>query len=117
MALVILAVGAWKGYRHTPEAAYPWGGASALLLISEFFIPPLALWIFRAWMGLAEVLGVVNTYILLTLVYFFIMTPVGFFLRLSARKSRFSAASCRERKSSWQPLTASLEPESYYRPY
>jgi len=48
--------------------------------LKKFFRPLLPLW--KAWIKLGHVLGIINSTILLTLVYFVMMTPVGLFRKL-----------------------------------
>ena len=64
-------------------------GLSPILLASIAFI---GLWttiapfslrpIFNVWMKLARFIGMVNTYLILFLLYFFILTPIAIVLRL-----------------------------------
>ncbi len=76
-------------------------GAIAALLLVVALVPPAAMWFFGRWMGLAAILGYVNTRILLSLFYYFIMTPVGAVLRLTGHDGM--ARRSKERKSTyWQ---------------
>ncbi|HBA61878.1 MAG TPA: hypothetical protein DCZ92_13910 [Elusimicrobia bacterium] len=55
--------------------------AFALLLLNLADNPP-ARWLAAGWMKFAEILGAVNSRIILWLIFFFILTPVAFFYRL-----------------------------------
>ena len=41
--------------------------------------------LYKAWMRLAELLAMVNTYILLSLMYWLVLTPLGTIMRLCGR--------------------------------
>jgi len=49
------------------------------------FVPVAARGFHRAWMGFAEVLGYVNSRILLTILYYLLLTPYGFISRVFGR--------------------------------
>lgn len=57
------------------------------ICLPAFFIQPWAELIHRAWMGLARILGWVNSRIILFVVFFFILTPIAFFARISGKLS------------------------------
>jgi hypothetical protein len=63
-----------------------WALTVAAILVGTGLILPAALRpLFRVWMALAEVLGWVNTRIILLLVYYFVIVPIGWMLRLSGK--------------------------------
>jgi len=47
------------------------------------FIPPLALLMHKTWMGLAEILGWIIPKLVLSLVWFIILTPLAYIYRLT----------------------------------
>ncbi len=51
-------------------------------LIIGLFIRGLADWIARGWLAFAHVLGIVNSKIILTLIFFLFLTPLAFAYRL-----------------------------------
>ena len=58
----------------------------ALMLLLFTVVKPVWLTIPRTvWDKIGHVLGTINTYVLLTLFYFLIMAPLGFFMRLTGR--------------------------------
>ena len=57
------------------------------ICLPGFFIPAWAALIHKAWMGLAHVLGWINTRIILFVVFYLILTPVAFFTRLAGKLS------------------------------
>ena len=74
---------------------------AALLLLGTVF-PRALIYPNKAWMKLAEALAFVMTRIILGLVFFLIVTPIGVFKRLTG----------------WDPLHRRAGPSSsYWRPY
>jgi hypothetical protein len=85
---VLFAAGAWFAWRSgTPAAPAPaiLLAVGSLLVISGSVAPSALRWPFLAWMGLALVLGAVMTRVILTLVYFLVVTPVGLVMRALGR--------------------------------
>lgn len=70
-----------KGWAPT-TAVYVLGGMGALLVVLGTLTPILLKPLYRVWMALAVVMGFVMTRVILTLVYFFVLTPIGLLLRL-----------------------------------
>ena len=58
--------------------------ALALLLIG-LFVRPMARLISRVWLKFAEMLGAVNSKILLSIVFFLFLTPLAFLFRLFSK--------------------------------
>jgi hypothetical protein len=58
------------------------GVVGLLLVVPGLLVPRLLGPVERAWMGLAAVLGAVNTRIILTLVYVLVVTPIAWLRRL-----------------------------------
>jgi saxitoxin biosynthesis operon SxtJ-like protein len=74
-AFVLLAlISAWRGHSLPPRVL---GVAGAFLLVGALAAPRLLEPVERGWMRFAEVLGRVNTRIVLTLVYCLVITPAG----------------------------------------
>lgn len=59
---------------------------SLAIIIIGLLSPFLAKYIFKAWMGLAKVLGYINSRILLTVIYFLILTPLALLRNLFRKK-------------------------------
>lgn len=53
-----------------------------LLLVTGLFIKPLASMITKAWLKFSCILGAINTKIILSLVFFLILTPLAYLFRL-----------------------------------
>jgi len=94
---VFCALGLWFCVRHKP---YYWHvlAAGVPLLVLGAILPRTLKWIYVGWMALAMVLGAIVSTILLTLLFYFVVTPVGLVACLAGkdflnRKLEPSAAS------------------------
>ena len=82
VALVIAAFFAWKG-RTPPAQAF--GIASLIFFLAAALVPGLLRPVFGPWMKFAEILGYINTRILLGLFYYVGVTPTGLLMRLAGK--------------------------------
>jgi hypothetical protein len=104
---ILGGLGAWWTFREKFAAVRPWFlGVGALLVILGALRPGLLVLPYKAWMGLAERLARVVTTIILAIVFYFVVTPIGVWKRLRG----------------WDPLerrkvAATATRTSYWRPY
>jgi len=98
-----LLAGAWWTYRHRFPTAAPVAAGLGLVLVALALVVPRALyWPNRAWMALAEVLSFVSTRVVLAVVFFLVITPIGLVKRMTG----------------WDPLRRrGASAPSYWRPY
>ena len=82
VAAVFFAIGLWNMYRGRMTQVAVFAGIAALLTLGGLFVPAAARAFHRFWMGIAAVLGYVNSRILLSLLYYGLFTPVGLIRRL-----------------------------------
>ena len=78
MLVLVLALLVW--YRASRHPFLLWIAAG--LVLTGLFVPVLADGIHRVWMKLAEILGAVMSRVLLTVIFFLVMTPLGWISRL-----------------------------------
>jgi hypothetical protein len=100
---VFVVLGSWWLYRgkfiDPARVALPFG---ALLILLGLVWPRALVWPNRAWVLLAEGLSFVTTRVILALVFFLIITPIGVVKRLSG----------------WDPLSRrAARSDSYWKPY
>ena len=100
---IFVLLSSWWIYRgkfpHVYTVTLPLG---AWLVLLGLIFPPALRWPNRAWMALAEVLSFVSTRVILAIVYFLVLTPIGVVKRLSG----------------WDPLhRRAAASDSYWRPY
>jgi hypothetical protein len=72
--LLLGAVSWWRGHEVAPLVMWTLG---APLVVLGAIAPSLLGPVERAWMAMAEVLGWINTRLILGAVYFLIVTPMG----------------------------------------
>jgi hypothetical protein len=85
VAAVLLAVAAWNFYRGRTGVVVVFASAGAALVLAGLFVPRAARAFHVAWMRFAVALGHVNSRVLLTLMYYLVMTPYGVVSRLVGR--------------------------------
>jgi Saxitoxin biosynthesis operon protein SxtJ len=104
-ALLVIAALQWR--RGAPQ--WVWVALiviAAVLLLAAAVAPSLLRPVYRGWMRLGEALAWVNTRILLTLIFFLVVTPIGLVMRLFGRSP---IAAKRLDDSYW----TDVEPHSY----
>jgi len=69
--------------RHRPLAGRAFLAAASLLLALALFVKPAANAIARGWLAFAEVLGAVNSRILLGAIFYLFLTPIALLARLT----------------------------------
>ncbi|MCI0484529.1 MAG: SxtJ family membrane protein [candidate division NC10 bacterium] len=75
-------VGIWRGHAVLPLVL---GGLAIILTGLAVVAPNLLGPVHRVWMQVAHALGWFNTRVLLGMVYFLVMTPIGILMRLMGR--------------------------------
>jgi hypothetical protein len=100
---MFVLLSSWWIYRgkfpHVYTVTLPLG---LLLVLLGSVFPRALVWPNRVWMALAEVLSFISTRLILAVVYFLVLTPIGVIKRLSG----------------WDPLhRRAAASESYWRPY
>ena len=79
---VLLLLAGWNFYRGRMIVVEVLGSIGALLVLVGLFVPVAARAFHRFWMGVASVLGYINSRILLSVLYYGILTPYGLISRL-----------------------------------
>ena len=97
--VLIAALLYWKGRPTAPYIA----GVASFFILSGLVAPIILAPIERAWMAFAHVLSIVMTYLILTLTFFLIMTPMGLMLRL-IRKDLLDKKWSDKRDSFWSKV-------------
>lgn len=69
----------WRGHELPPRVLWTLAG---LLIVPGLIAPAILGPVQRGWMAFAMVLGHINTRIILTVLYYLVMTPVGLVMRL-----------------------------------
>lgn len=113
LAFVALGtVALWRGKHRTATVLLSLGG---VLILAALVAPTLLGPVERAWMGLAHLISKVTTPIFMGIVYYVVITPIGYLRRLSG--SGMSAPKDRD-ASNWQPHTPAVaRPKSMERQF
>ncbi len=85
VGLVLLAIAAWNLWKARPPVYFTTGGIGLALLLISFTWTAAAIVFHRNWMRVAEVLGYINSRIILGATFFFLITPYGLVMRLFRR--------------------------------
>lgn len=85
VGLVLIGIAAFIWWRKgwVATGAVQWlGGIGGVLTVLGLTVPTILLPVYRVWMALAVVLGFVMTRVILSVVFYLIMTPIGLIMRL-----------------------------------
>jgi hypothetical protein len=83
---VSAALGAFSWYRHHFGRADVMIGLGVALMLSGLLIPTKLGPLYRAWMGLAGVLSKIMTPVFMGVVYFVVLTPTGWIMKLFGKR-------------------------------
>jgi hypothetical protein len=110
---VCLALGGWWSYRgrYPTLSAVLLGVGAALVLLGALYPKSLVV-PNRLWMGLAEALGFVMTRVILGVVFFLIVTPIGTLRRLVGGDPLGRRA--KRTESYWKPYTERRKDSKHY---
>jgi len=79
-ALAVLGLISWaRGHVIAPRVLWALG---ALLVVPGLAAPALLAPVHRVWMRAAETLGYVNTRVILSVLFYLVLTPIGLLMRL-----------------------------------
>ncbi len=73
----------WFWFRHQPVAAWVFAGLGVYCFVTSQFAPPLAKVAYAAWMAIAWLLGQIITPIIMGMLYYLVVTPIGLMLRMT----------------------------------
>ncbi len=93
---------------------WPWI-AGALLVITAWLAPRALGPVYRGWMALANVLGWINTRLILGLIYFVVFTPIGLVRRRLMKDGLRRRLEPRE--ESYRIASRSPNPDNMRRPF
>lgn len=80
---VLAALGGYKLYRASPAWPYLMGAGVLFFILGLALRPkPVLAALYKLWMGLAIVLGAIVSRVILTLLFYVVVTPIGLLRRL-----------------------------------
>jgi len=80
-------IGALVGWRKSWEAASWIWGVSAGIGLLALFLPAASKPFYLLWMGIAFIMGTIISTVILILIFYLIITPVGILMRVLGRDS------------------------------
>ena len=101
VAAVLLLIAAWNFYRGRTGGVVTFAAFGAALAAAGLLFPAAARAFHNAWMRFASALGHLNSRVLLSLMFYGVLTPYGFVSRLAGRDPLRRRAKGRE--SYWIP--------------
>ena len=104
---VLLAIGLivfWRADWALVTAVKILGGIGGILVVMGLIAPALLKPVYQVWMALAVILGFVMTRVILTLVYFLAVTPIGLLMR-ALGKDLLNRKLDKSAESYWIPKT------------
>jgi len=88
VGLAFLALAALLHFwRHRETAAAVMAAIGALLVVAALVAPTRLGPVERAWMGLAKAISKVTTPVFMAVVFFVVVTPIGFLMRVTGRRA------------------------------
>ncbi len=115
MTAPLLVIGCaliWRGRAVGPYVIV----VAALFLMAAVAFPQVLRPVERVWMALARVLSVIMTYVILTVTFFVVITPMGMILRILGKdllQKKFDS----EKSSYWVPVEPDGPCSRYDKPY
>ena len=112
---VLVAIAAYMAWRGRGFEAAIVGAIGAVLIVLGQFAPRLLKWPSTAWWAFATVLGYINARVILTIVFVFVLTPIGLAWRLVGHDP---LARRRDRWPGWTPTPERFRnPDHFTRMY
>ncbi len=91
-------------------------GSGLIASLSCYFIPPIGKTIYLLWMALTYILGRIVSPIILAIIFYLVVTPIGLISRVFG-KDRLRLKKPRDAKSHFATYSESLDKESFRRQF
>ncbi len=115
LAALIIAALLWLKFDQ-PTAALVFIGVTVPLCIAGYFRPALVRPVYVAWMVAAYPIGWVISHLVIGVIFFLVVTPIGLVMRLVGRdplNRKFDL----ESETYWKPRKSSDDPARYFRQF
>jgi len=109
---VVLGVLAALMIRRNATAAAPLAAGAVVLILAAQFAPAHLAKFHRLWTMLSLVMGWIMTRVILTIVFFVVLTPIGLLQRLVGRRA-FDVAFRTAAETYWKPRASAFDAASY----
>jgi hypothetical protein len=111
VGIVLCAIAALLWWRGRVSRAEIVGAIGAVLLVAGAAYPPLLKYPSAAWWRFSRLLGHVNARVLLTILFAFVLTPIGLVWRLVGQDP---LGRRRERWRGWSPYPERYRDRNHY---
>ncbi len=112
MAMVLICILVWH-FGHFEKFL----ALAVALLIINMIVPQIYKPVAKLWLGLSNILGAVMSRILLTILFFTLVTPIGVFRRIAGNDSLQIKKWKKDRTSVFQIRNHTYKPENIDKPY
>jgi len=68
------------------DAGLVLGGTGLAFLLSGLIIPKLLIYPYKGWMGLSSIIGLLMNHLILSLLYYLVLTPIGIAMRMLGKE-------------------------------
>jgi len=109
---VLLFAAAYWFWRGAVQKALIAGGVGVVLVVLGATAPRLLKWPSAVWWSLARTLGYVNARVILTIVFVFVLAPIGLIWRVIGRDP---LARRRSTSTGWSPYPARYRSHTHFR--
>lgn len=105
-------------YRRT--GSLPWAlgtfSVATAVAVAGFFLPAFLRYVYVGWMTAVTPIGWVVSHVLMAVVFYLVVTPIGLLMRLMGRDPMQRAFE-RNATSYWQPRTQERDTRRYFRQF
>jgi len=79
---IFAVIGLWPVVFRSEDPRWWAVALGGLLVVPALLFPNSLSWVHKRWMALGHIMGWINTRIILGVVFYFVVTPIGFIRRL-----------------------------------
>ena len=82
LGIILIIIGTVHFFKHNVKAGYVLWGIGVFPLIIGIFIPDILRPVYKVFLKVAHAIGWFNTRVILVIVYYLLVTPIGLIMRL-----------------------------------
>lgn len=113
LAFILLAVWALKLFYFETGQSWTLLGLVSFFTVTSLFVQPLIKPLYQAWIWLAHKIAIANTYIILFIVYYFVLTPIALTMRLFGKHPLPAMGPAADSDSYWIVRTEKAAKDRY----
>ena len=113
MGIILAIIGFFLFWKRNDGYPYLVGGLVAVSFVLGLFLPSALKYVYKGWMVLAVVLGFIMTKVIMAMIFYLIVTPLGLIASLTG-KEFLDMKIDRNAKSYWIPREKTQRKKSDY---